>query len=500
MEMLFCEKCNKFIDLKYGNKHKLHSKVQNEDIKKIKKDTCKRVDNIVENVGDKIKDFKNFTLKTKIVNKKIIFKDDYTYNEDLTMEENLDKLNNLIEVRNDSEKEIIINVIYNEEYDELYTEYIENGQKRNNPADKIEDLIKLIDINNYIETNNFENDISYYHSSFLSFIYDVINKPYIEILIKSGFYISTLINHIAIKNPKGKTPYSIFGLTKAKLNFIKECINDKENTLSKYYFDTPKEIIGFLSLNDLELNKSKEILSNLKKYRDNTIITIQEARRYFDVNTNKLGISEINDVIKISNDFNLSITKLFKYLTLDLVEKEGLFDVHNNIYYYKKMIDNILEYSDTKTIDFFPKNFLTIKRKIEFRKMMVKQEQQNEEFKKAVSKLEKYKFENDKYFITYPHSIQELITEGERLIDCLGTYVREIIDEESIIFFMRKKEEPEKAYIAFELENDLELVQARGYRNRNANEKEVEFVKSFINYMKNYKEEDKQIEEIKQVG
>ena len=83
-------------------------------------------------------------------------------------------------------------------------------------------------------------------------------------------------------------------------------------------------------------------------------------------------------MIKISNDFNLSITKLFKYLTLDLVEKEGLFNVHNNIYYYKKMIDNILEYSDTKIIDFFPKNFLTIKRKIEFRKMIGKKEQQNE--------------------------------------------------------------------------------------------------------------------------
>lgn len=78
-----------------------------------------------------------------------------------------------------------------------------------------------------------------------------------------------------------------------------------------------------------------------------------------------------------------------------------------------------------------------------------------EKFKARSLKLQKYEYENDKYIIITPHSVNELLEEANQQRNCLACYANSYANGRAQIFFMRKKSAPEKSYISIEMSSDM---------------------------------------------
>ena len=60
--------------------------------------------------------------------------------------------------------------------------------------------------------------------------------------------------------------------------------------------------------------------------------------------------------------------------------------------------------------------------------------------------------ENGRYQIRCPKSLEELILEGQRMHHCVASYAQRFSNGSSLIFFMRKTEEPDASYITMEFD------------------------------------------------
>ena len=65
--------------------------------------------------------------------------------------------------------------------------------------------------------------------------------------------------------------------------------------------------------------------------------------------------------------------------------------------------------------------------------------------------LSKYEYSNDHLMAIAPKEMQDLINEGVNNHNCVGSYIIPFTEKRSNIFFIRKKDAPEKSYITIEL-------------------------------------------------
>ncbi len=92
----------------------------------------------------------------------------------------------------------------------------------------------------------------------------------------------------------------------------------------------------------------------------------------------------------------------------------------------------------------------------------------------------------DKHFcIRIPWTCEEIKKEGHTLHHCVGTYIDEVLRKETIILFIRKKEDIEKPFYTMEIKNH-EIAQVRGKHNCEMTPE----VKAFVEKFKNKKLKD----------
>jgi len=82
-------------------------------------------------------------------------------------------------------------------------------------------------------------------------------------------------------------------------------------------------------------------------------------------------------------------------------------------------------------------------------------------------KWDKFTFKNDEYEIIPPEKPEEIVTEGRVLSHCVGGYVDRVARGETIILFLRKKNDPTKPFYTLNIDPEgKRLIQAHGYGNR----------------------------------
>ena len=62
-------------------------------------------------------------------------------------------------------------------------------------------------------------------------------------------------------------------------------------------------------------------------------------------------------------------------------------------------------------------------------------------------------YQDSEYLIVLPHSSFDVIQEGQNMRNCVGTYLKRIANRESLVFFIRKKNEPNTSLITAEYRN-----------------------------------------------
>lgn len=147
----------------------------------------------------------------------------------------------------------------------------------------------------------------------------------------------------------------------------------------------------------------------------------------------------------------------------------------------------------------FPQNFyeaheeLTeiIEEKAEaVRKLDIKRK--NKELKKLVKKLEKlYTLNSEEYEIVWPKSKKDFIVEGQLQHNCVGGYFDRVVEESTVVFFLRKKEEMKKPFCTVEFMRGR-CIQCRTAYNKEAPAEVMNEMKKITkNYMKNIKQFEK---------
>lgn len=103
----------------------------------------------------------------------------------------------------------------------------------------------------------------------------------------------------------------------------------------------------------------------------------------------------------------------------------------------------------------------------------------------------KYAFEYGKLMIVVPKAASEIITEGNILHHCVGSYTSDHIKGQTTILFLRHISEPDKPYYTIEVdEKEKHIVQCHGFMNEWKSKKAEEvkvFEKEFAKFIKNPK-------------
>ena len=90
----------------------------------------------------------------------------------------------------------------------------------------------------------------------------------------------------------------------------------------------------------------------------------------------------------------------------------------------------------------------------------------------------KYSYSNETYSITIPKTPVDIINEGTELHHCVKTYIKKVLQQETIILFLRKNNDLDVPYFTIELKGD-KVIQIHGAFNCNLKEdsSEREFIR-----------------------
>ena len=132
---------------------------------------------------------------------------------------------------------------------------------------------------------------------------------------------------------------------------------------------------------------------------------------------------------------------------------ENLRYLLNELHDYAKMMSKI-----SNKFDKYPRHFLTT-HKIACRNYnRLKQEFEEEIFKKRINKEMEKTFGD--YTFIYPQCTQDIKDEAVSQNNCVASYINSVINGECDILFLRHKDSPDKSLVTIEVRNG-KIVQAR---------------------------------------
>ena len=104
------------------------------------------------------------------------------------------------------------------------------------------------------------------------------------------------------------------------------------------------------------------------------------------------------------------------------------------------------------------------------------------EMKSLFKSKEDIVYKNNNFSILFPQKIKDLTDEGRFLGHCVGTYVKQIMNGECFILFVRKNDDLNTPYLTVELKDTsyktYSIYQIQGINKRkNLTDEEIEFFK-----------------------
>ena len=187
-----------------------------------------------------------------------------------------------------------------------------------------------------------------------------------------------------------------------------------------------------------------------------------------------------------------TLYKLLKYISKQKIS-------HTQDYFdYTGWLEE-MDYDMKNEFNLFPKNFEKAHDEMSKQYMKFKDKQAREETKRFNRMLKKMKnktveveamkLDIQGLFIRMPNRLEELKAEGEALHHCVGTYMEKVRKGETMIFFIRQKEAPEKPY--YTLEWHGRVIQCRGFRNCDMTPEVKAFVEIFQEKMTEHENKPK---------
>lgn len=241
-----------------------------------------------------------------------------------------------------------------------------------------------------------------------------------------------------------------------------------------YSGDIPEGFVDFCLKNDITVNinsyNSFQLSKKNKDYPEDVRLLVAQFDRMIDD-------SELPKeyIIKILRCYKNSLLKYGEY-AIDGCYK--LSNAFNSVAKYPELIKLISSFAlVAKAVS---KNYKLLKDK--------EQQEQIEKSQKRIKELEALTYKD--YCFIVPTTLKELIDEGEQQHNCVGFYYNDFMSVGNVfIYFIRKKNEPEKSYITCRFDMyTKETVEARYKFNDEVSKEEdkkailksSEFIKKII--------------------
>lgn len=283
------------------------------------------------------------------------------------------------------------------------------------------------------------NDLRHFNSPWLidNYFNSYRKYPFIEQLLKVGFY-----------------------------RMVQEFLEDSRTQNTDLHKGC-NSILGTLGINKYQYNMLRKVGN--PRLRDLEILRYKPDLKWDEFSSLRyISDNGYVDMYKKYIDFMQYTTlhKLCKYIsTQKITHSQDYFDY---VGWLEKM-----DYDMKNELNLFPKDFKKAHDEMSKQYMKFKDKQAREEIKrfnrllakmkKGIGEVEAMNLNIQGLFIRLPNKLEELKAEGEALHHCVGTYMEKVLKGETMIFFIRRKEEPEKPY--FTLEWHGRVVQCRGFRN-----------------------------------
>ena len=295
----------------------------------------------------------------------------------------------------------------------------------------------------------------------------------------SDFYVSSVVS-VASRKPAMFEQLSKAGL----YGLLREDLGSYSHYYDVPYDDTKTELVKALGLNrnTFKFLKQAQSIKALNFLKANPNISEKEFAK-----AKLLNFS--NELKELTKQYNLHYGKTFKYIR-KVSKGNHVPDLIKDYGDYLRTLDKLGYPLDSQYC--YPTNFRKedervqkeLRARDERRRGMTKLEIIKEEARidSVVNNISKALRENeelkrwmkgsDGLKVIVPESVGELIDEGIKLHNCLKNYAKEIADKQSLIFFIRKINDPTNAYVAMEYKHG-EVRQLRLDKNEPVTDKKI---------------------------
>ena len=191
-------------------------------------------------------------------------------------------------------------------------------------------------------------------------------------------------------------------------------------------------------------------------------------------------------VNKIMNLFDISLKTLMERAI------KSIFYEQNSLSNYLKCVIDYVEMKHVLGLEIetkLPKNIIELHDSLSSLIEDVKEQEIKERF---IAKAKENKVLADSfnlvrkdktYVVVSPKESNDLITEGQNMHHCVGSYIERLANGYSKIFFIRREDSKESSLVTLELDNKNNYVQAKAKFNAEV-PKDIEFfINDFLKYL-----------------
>ena len=118
-----------------------------------------------------------------------------------------------------------------------------------------------------------------------------------------------------------------------------------------------------------------------------------------------------------------------------------------------------------KIQDKYSEHLATDEQILSYKVAKLREAEQVQNFSEAANRMKLFEGESGKYIFIAPKTPRDLIEEGQRMSNCVASYIDRVANGESMVFFMRKKADPEHSLVTIEV-RDGRLVQVKARFNK----------------------------------
>ena len=284
---------------------------------------------------------------------------------------------------------------------------------------------------------------------FLLYIYLYVKYPVVELVVKMGYI--NLITQIMKNLANGYNKENIRNMAE-ELNRIMQ----KDVTRGSLALTVPKYLADNLNYREASI-REYEFWGDMCQLSENWTLS-KECYDAVSRNECFLAIKNDNKFDYIPNimKFGFLLPEVMSYANKQMKRsRDAKLDLSyhgilNTWHDYLNMCD-LMNVAPDK----FPKDIGEVHDKLAKAFSVRLNEYNDKAINQFAKEAEKHipetkEYTNSDYVIVLPHSMRDVVREGQAMHNCVGSYIDRIVKRESLVFFIRKKEDPTASYVTAE--------------------------------------------------